>query len=901
MEPRYRRHARNAFVALLLVGVAAWLLPSFFSAEHYRHRLEAELKRVLHRPVTFGAVSFRLLPRPGFTMENAVVSEDPNFGSEPFAHVDRIDCALRWRSLWRSRLDFARLRLDHPTLNVVRNERGEWNFENLLLQMGIALPSLTTPAGIVSGLPALRQAHGSTLLTVPERSRREDGEQGRTAQAGSLELVAEDGRLSFQVGANKKPFAITELRAGLSFDPADHRIQFRLSGSPIRTDLSFPSPGVVELAGEWTPGKDLEGPLQATLRTRGALLYDWVPLLTGRNPELYGVLDVEVQLGGSLRVLELQGDARLTQLHRWELLPPSDPWPWSIHFRGQFDRRRGRALVESLEASFADSHLHLSGTVDEIPQSPEFDLVLALERSRLEDFLALGRRVWLNTGAWGVKGRVDGMLTIQGPWAQWRYGGFLGAQEVLLSTGAGDFPVSDLAVRIDERGARVAPLRVTLAPRVELVAEGILDRLSRPPRYELVLSARAVPLRAVLGFGRALSIPALRGLDAVGVATATVRLTGSAWPASRPTLTARAQLRAARLLVPGLTEPLNLPRVDLRVNGDEVVADPVVAVMGTSVFTARLVHPSADGKLPWEFDVRANNLSMEQGALWFDALGRRQPLPLLERLPGLSSFAARRAAASSLFSSLKARGRFATPRVTYRGLTLKDFSASLEISGRVIQVSQASFVAGEGRGQGDGKVDLTSAPALISADISLAEANVQALAGRLPAALRGSRGWISGSAHLESRGLSREEMSSNLRGVGTVLLKDASFGDFDPLGALARVADWGKLEPPRGPVGFHTAEVKLEVQDRRVAMRDVCLDFTGPRACEISVSGTYGFDGAVDLDVRMDLRNARRRWSRLAGRGEESDPDAQQVELRLAGPLDKLGVVPLSRLSRVNP
>lgn len=869
MHPPYRRHIRNAFLALVLVGVGAWLLPPFFSAEHYRHRLEADLEGVLHRSVTFGKVSFRLLPRPGFTIENVVVGEDPHFGSEPFARVDRIDCALRWQSLWRSRLDFARLQLDHPTLNLVRNERGEWNFENFLLQSGIPAPSLTAPAGAGSG------------------------------RAGSLELAAEDGRLSFQVGADKKPFAFTELRAVMSIDRAADRIRFRLSGSPLRTDRSLPSPGEVELAGEWTPGNDLGGPLQATLRTRGGLLYNWVPLLTGRNPELYGVLDADIQLAGSLRVLDLQGDARLTQLHRWQMLPPSDPSPWALHFRGQFDRRIGRVQVESLEASFADSHLHLSGTIDKVSQSPVFDLVLALERSRLEDFVALGRRLWSSTGAWAVKGRVDGMLTIQGPWAQRRYGGFLGAREVLISTGSGDFPVSDVAVRIDERGARLAPLRISLAPHVELVAEGTLDRLSRPPRYELALSAGAVSLRALLGFGRALSVPALRGLDAEGVATVAVRLSGLAWPASRPALTARAQLRAARLLVPGLTEPLNLPRVDLRVIEDEIVADPVVAVMGTSVFTARLVRRLAEGrKLPWEFDVRANNLSMEQGALWFEPLGRRQPLPLLDRLPGLSSLPARRAAASSLFSSLNARGRFTASSVTYRAMTLKDFHSAVEISGRVIQVSKASFLAGGGRGQGSGKVDLTGAPALISADISLAGAGVQSLTGWLPASLRGSHGSISGSAHLESRGLSREEMSGNLRGQAKVLLKDAAFGDFDPLGALARVGGLGKLDPARGQVGFHSANLRLEVQDRRVFMPDVSLDLTGAK---LDVSGTYAFGGVVDLDVRMDMSNARRRWSPMAGRGEDADPDRLRVELRLAGPLDRLGVVPLTRLSSVNP
>ena len=124
MTPPYHRYIRKAVIALALVALAAWLLPSFVGAERYRRRLEAGLERALKRPVTFGAVAFHLLPRPGFSIANAMVREDPAFGSEPFARVERIDCELRWRSLWRSRIDFARLYLDRPTFNVVRNAGG---------------------------------------------------------------------------------------------------------------------------------------------------------------------------------------------------------------------------------------------------------------------------------------------------------------------------------------------------------------------------------------------------------------------------------------------------------------------------------------------------------------------------------------------------------------------------------------------------------------------------------------------------------------------------------------------------------------------------------------------------------------------------------------------------------
>jgi hypothetical protein len=861
-KPAPRPHARKALIALSLLGLAAWLLPSFFSAERYRRRLEAGLERALHRPVTFGTLAFRLLPRPGFSIQDAVVREDPDFGSEPFAHVDRIECDLRWDSLWKSRLDFSRLWLDHPSLNLVRNQGGEWNVEKLLLQSGVTSNTGAPGEGMNSG--------------------------------GTLDLEAEGARINFKVGANKKPFAITGLRAGVSIDPGRRRVRFDLAGSPVRTDLSLPTPGEVELSGVWTPGKDLEGPLDASLRTRGALLYDWVPLVTGKNPDLYGVLDVDLQLSGSLHLLRLEGETRLTQLHRWEQLPPSDPMPGAIHFRGQFDRRQGRVLIESLEASFANSHLHLSGSVDKVSQSPELDLVVAIERSRLEDLVAVGHRLWTVPDNVGITGRIDGMLAIQGPWEQRRYGGFVGARGVALRTTAATFPVSELAVRIDNRGARLAPVKATLAPHVEVFAEGFLDRTGETPRYELAISAKTTPLRELLSFARALSGRSLHGLDAAGVGTGTLHLAGTAWPLSRPVLSGHGELRAARLLVPGLTEPLYLPRASLRMTGDQVIARPVVAVLGTSVFSGWLKH-QGEWKQPWEFQVQTNDLSMEQGSLWFDALGRRQPIPLLDRLPGLSSFAARRAAASDLFGSLNARGHLAASRVSYRTLALQEFRATLEISGRVIRVSDVSFRAGGGRGQGSGLVDFTGAPARLSADVALSGVNAQAWISRLPAALQGTRGVVSASGHLETRGLSREEMSANLQGGATLLFKNLSFGEFDPLGALVRENAWGTLEPARGQAVPASGSARLDIRGRQVALGNASLEISGAK---LDLTGTYDFDGAVDLEVRADLRHVRRR---LLTRGEASDPPGLLGDVHLTGTFDRMLVIPPLRVSRANP
>ena len=112
MKGRFRLPLRSMALAAGVLALAAWILPALLSTERYRHRLELGLEQFLHRPVTFGRASFRLLPHPGVAIENAVVREDPAFGAEPFARIDHIECDLRWRSLWRTRLEFARLKLD---------------------------------------------------------------------------------------------------------------------------------------------------------------------------------------------------------------------------------------------------------------------------------------------------------------------------------------------------------------------------------------------------------------------------------------------------------------------------------------------------------------------------------------------------------------------------------------------------------------------------------------------------------------------------------------------------------------------------------------------------------------------------------------------------------------------
>jgi hypothetical protein len=859
--PLTRRGKRVLLLAAGVLALAAWFLPSQFNAEPFRARLEAGLTALLNRRATFGSASFQLLPQPRFTLENVMIQEEPAFGAEPFARIDRAECDLRWSSLWDRKVKFSRLILSRPSFNLVRDTQHNWNFESILVHAGVAGRS---------------ESSSTSGVSVP------------------FEIEMEEARLDFKEGFNKEPLAVVDLEGQLRFDTAQRRVEFQLRGNPVRTDLPFPAPGLLELAGQWKPGPDMRGVFDATLRTQGALLYNWVPLLTENNHEIYGVLDADIRLKGTLRTLRIEGESTVTQLHRADLVPPAEALPLRANWRVTYELGEDRLAIESAAVTFANSSLHVTGTVEKVRESPDLDLVIALERSQLEDGTRLVRRLWHAPEDMTLSGRVDGLLTVQGRAGERRYGGFVTGRGARLLTSAGTYPLSDISLRLDPKGARLDPVNLTVGPRCVLAVDGTVQparaadnkgKGAQPPRYEIRAETRNASLREVVQFVRALGVPHIRTTDAQGLANATVLVKGVAWPAARPSISVKGDVRSARLLIPGLTEPLNVPRAHIQVADQRIVIDSITAVIGSSVFTGRVEH-SGPRVNPWEFDLKANALSLEQGAAWFDALGHRPALALLERIPGLASLTNRRSVAAGMFNAIHARGRFATPLLTYRALRLQDFETSLDLTDRILNLSEVSFRAGKGRGEGRAQVDLHGAPAEIAGEVKVADVRLEGFADRLPPALRKMRGTLSGVAQFKTRGLSRSEMSTNLGAEGSARLEKVGLGDFDPLVAVVRTAAMGEMDRSRREVSLKPATIAFVVKDRQVVITDQQIEMD---AAKFKLNGSWVFNGPLDLSVSADMSDVKRAW--MASGGDKAGA-APVAAIHLTGPLREVQAAP---------
>jgi hypothetical protein len=868
---RTRRYARIAALALALLA-AAWLLPSILSAERYRHRVATRLQQALGRPVQFGHISLKFIPRPGFSIDNVSVLEDPQFGTEPFARVDHIDCHLGLLNLLRGKAALENLSLEGADINLVRNSPGRWNVERFV-------------AGAARALPG----------------------------PSSLSIAVSDARLNFKFGVDKKPFTVTDLRGRVDLHRERRLLNFDLTGSPLRTDirtgLGMPSPGQIQLQGFWRPGQGGENALSATLRTRGALLYDWIPLLAGRNPEIYGLVDADAHLTGSPSVLNLDAQLRLSQLRRWESLPAEGDLPVRISMKGQLDREAEQASIGDLEATFGDSRWSLKGRVRQLGANPVLDLVAATDSSRLENLLTLMGRV-VGPPRWRdaklpieLTGVVDSTLSIQGEWPHLSYSGSANSRGTRLVVGNATMPMSDVILRFEERHFELLPVRVSATPNLTLVAEGALnlpaltESQSKPdwvrqnahkglrpeglpePGYRLSFSARPsaaheiVALAAGLGFGPA------RSIDARGLVSANMTLAGKLWPLARPSLTGWAELRAVDVVLPGLVKPIQVSRAHIGIDNDRVTIDPLTAGFAGALFAGHVEHAGA-GTEPWTFELRSPALDLAEASSWFEVLGHSTATPWFELIPGLSTLAARRAAGASLFNALNVRGDFGTPTLTYKRVTLRNFRGRVEMSKRLLRVTSVEFRMSAGRGTGSAEVDLNGLQPRLTTDFSVSGLRIENWASHLPPQLAEARGTAAFSGRLSAEGASFPVLEASLQGNVRLTVAHVDLGHYDPLRDTIRAAAWGELPPLRNPLTLRSGEISLDVRDRRLIVKPARFDLAG---AVFEIAGNCGFDGEAQLASSVDLQNASRRTT------DESDPNVTRTaRFLLSGALDAL-------------
>src|SRR6266852_4971129 len=830
-------------VALAQIGI------SLLARTHRVHNyLLTHLERAFGRSVEVRHFTFLLLPRPVLDAEQITIGEDLSFGNEYFLRAERLTAGLRWSGLLRGHFEFGTLSLTRPSLILVRNDQGNWNLERWL-------PPAKTAAGDTSRI------YGPQPPQTPSN------------RLQKIEI--DDGRINFKLLDEKLPFAFLGVSGSVE-QVSFGRWRLELEAQPWRSGVNLQSAGTLVARGDVAGTSARLQPAEIHVQWDKVSLADLFRLFRGQDYGLRGVftLDGTAKSGaaaGAAASDPQPGDwnfavrARASQIHRWDLTERSDNPGANLSLEGRWNTVARNAIVERLALETTKSNLR--GSARFTPNAtPSWEVRVESAGIQAADLLNWFRAFDSNINdAITAEQFFTGSVNLSG-WP-------VELRDAAFSSFGGEVrvPGLSLALRIGAfQGGRsrsdlsVTPVHIAFAPLQDAAASAGSPAARRraAPENKSVLDvgffhdfakrAGGVSLdghvekvedilKVLAAFGR----PINRGWELTGAASAALRYQ---WDIAQPNprWNGHIDINKGTLQVAGMNQPLqvNKARLDWH-DGLRTASISDLDGFGTS-WTGQLIQanePDSGGIVKWSVQLHANHLDAAELVRRVNAEGElRVDEFTLEKIK---------------LTKLRAEGALHDLRLELRQVDARCAGGNLRARMRAAFLPRPSYDVSADLD----RVDLTQLPAPASLPERFA-------------------GLASGTVHLTTQGVGREELLQRLAGKGEVKLRDVEFRGWDVSASMADGA------PREGASHWAAGQGAFTVRDRGISLPGLRLD-SGPELTLIK--GTLSFAQESDLTIQTLLR-------------EQSDSrlPEQGYVLKISGPLE-LPRVSIERLSARRP
>lgn len=190
-------HGRRKAVLIAICIVAAFIVacmviaPRFFRVDRYRPYVITLIEQKTGRRVSIGRLGLTVFPFVSIRVDQVAISNPPNFPTGNWLTVKRIDARLDLRALWHHQIVVRSLQLNQPSLDLISNAHGRWNYQ---LPRSRALAANSPPPRHGSARPAGYANPASSAQDPPLFTLREISEL--TLKDGNLVManLAPDGK-----------------------------------------------------------------------------------------------------------------------------------------------------------------------------------------------------------------------------------------------------------------------------------------------------------------------------------------------------------------------------------------------------------------------------------------------------------------------------------------------------------------------------------------------------------------------------------------------------------------------------------------------------------------------------------------------------------------------------------
>lgn len=794
------------------------LLVLFFvrpGASRLRNRIAASIGRAIGRRVEISSVTARLLPRPGFDLENFVVYDDPAFGVEPMLRSADVTASLRLLPLLRGHLEIARLSLTEPSLNFVRNPEGRWNLEALLE----------------------RADHTAVAPT---------GKAAYEKRPGFPYIEASRGRINFKLGQEKTPYALTAADFSLWQDSEDSW-GMRLQATPLRTDQNLSDTGLLAMDGTWQRASSLrDTPLQFRLQWARAQLGQVSTLIRGSDMGWRGEIVVNSTFTGKPAELKIDSEATIEDFRRYDTISPGK-LNLAAHCISTYSSAEHTLSNLDCQAPVGQGAISLSGSVAHLSNSRVYDLALAVQDIPMQALVALASHVKKNIPAdLAADGRLRAQIKIgqleknENATPVWQgigeTSGFVlrsNLTKTQLNIGRIPFVIGgDTGLRL--KASRSPERNVNAAKFTDAMDIGPFTvALGRPlpvsvhawaswSGYNLTLQGDA-QLQPLLQAARTLSLP-VRQPAADGAAKIDLRIAGDWSKFSNSQILGTAELAGVRAEVRGLDEPVTIASAKLSLAPDQVDVRDLNAQVAGTLWSGSLQlprHCPVNEACIMRFDLHPDQIVVSELNHLLN--------PRMRKRPWYRFLSAAQVEAPYLLG-VQARGTLHADRVLVRKLTASNAIANVEIKNGILHISdmRADFLGGEYRGDWD--TDFTATPPLYQSKGRFNRVALDRLADLMHNA------WVSGTAsaiyQAQFSGLDAAELFSSATADLQLTVRN---------GALPHIMLTGES----APLHLRRFDGRFILHDGSFEVRDGTLQ---------TADSTFQVSGTASLDSTLGLK-----------------------------------------------
>jgi AsmA family len=872
---RLRKYGGIAMVLLiLLVGtqVGASLL---MRTHRVRGYLIAHLENAFGRPVQAGRFSVQILPIPEVDVEGVTIGEDPAFGNEYFLRAEQMAARFRWLGLLRGRIEFGTMSFTRPSLILVRNREGRWNLEGWL-----------PPARLVA------DGINSTGRNAP-----------RADATHHLQTIDfDDGRINFKQGDEKRPFAFTDVSGSVE-QISPGRWQLELKAQPWRSGVALQSTGTVQVTGYVAGTSSRLQPAQLHVHWGKVSLADLFRLVTGNDSGVRGdfALDGNASVGLGAPVPDTTVNpwlfslqARATDIHRWDLNEREDNPRINVEVKGHWELPMGEARAEELRVELPGSNLEGSAvlqTKGKIEWRSQFQRVAVQGQDLLAWYRAFQPDVAEDVA---LSDFIAGSVTVSGWPLLFEDGDIASSSGTLQLPGRsvarlepshttirkGQINLGSLRIRIpSEALAKAAAQKADKIPskgrpnsvlensvEVQLAHDSIAQIGNLQLNLDLTDTASLFTLTSAFGH------PLNKGWEYEGGVGGFFDWSWGKAPVW-DTRNGSIELRKGRLQIAGLNEPLKFEDTKLDWQNGICIAAIAKAEAFGAQWAGKIVRSPGiegiDGNV-WHFSLHADHLDAAELDRWIGP--RSRPNWLQRLLPSLlgSTDTTR---ASELMRQIAADGDLEVDNLTIEKIKLAKARANLSIHDFHLDIHDAEAQWAGGTVRGGIKAVFSPQPKY---EIHSNFENVNM--SQLPWPQRWAERWsglASGTIHLSTTGVGREELLKELAGGGDLKMTKVEFRGWD----VELSAESG------GPSGvsskWTSGEGEFRLSNQKLALDGFRLN-APHQSTQLSGTISFGMDGNLTFAPKPRA---------LPG----THTLAQARELRLSGRLDspEVAVLPV--------